>query len=86
MAFYLLSYDLHEPNCDYQSFYDALNAMEAKHIQDSVWGVRTTSSAQVVYKYLWRHMHSPKDRLFVVTFDKTQGFQAINCISNLYEL
>jgi hypothetical protein len=60
MALYLLSYDLHEPNFDYQSFYDALNAMEAKHIQDSVWGVRTTSSAEVVYKYLWTYVQPKK--------------------------
>ena len=86
MALYLLSYDLHEPNFNYQSFYDALNAMEARHIQDSVWGVRTTSSAEVVYKYLWRHMYSPKDRLLVVMFDKTQSFQTINCISKLSDL
>ena len=86
MALYLLSYDLHDPNFDYQSFYDALNAMEAKHIQNSVWGVRTTSSAEVVYKYLWRHIYSPKNRLFVVTFDKTQSFEAINCIDNLSDL
>jgi CRISPR/Cas system-associated endoribonuclease Cas2 len=86
MALYLLSYDLREPNFDYKSFYDALNAMEAKRIQNSVWGVRTTSSAEVVYKYLLRHMHSPEDRLFVVMFDKTQSFRAINCLSKLSDL
>jgi hypothetical protein len=66
MAVFLLSCDLRKPEFDYEPLYEALKAMNAEHIQDSVWRVNTSSAAEMVYKYLWRHMHSRGDRLFVV--------------------
>ncbi|HUE52206.1 MAG TPA: hypothetical protein VMO80_07700 [Terriglobales bacterium] len=86
MAVFLISYDLRKPDFDYQPLYDALAKIQAKHVQDSVWGVRTTSSATVVYEYLWQHMHNQKDRLFVVPFDKTQDYKANNSITPLKDL
>jgi hypothetical protein len=81
MAGYLISYDLRKPEFDYNPLYIALYAIEAKHIQDSVWGVNTRSSAKVVFDYLWRHMHNEKDRLFVIAFDKAQADEAKNSIT-----
>ena len=86
MAAYLISYDLRKPEFDYKPLYFALNAIEAKHIQDSVWGVNSRSSAKVVFDYLWRHMHNEKDRLFVVTFDKTKDDKAKNSITALKDI
>ncbi len=86
MAAYLISYDLRESEFDYELLYLALYAIEAKHIQDSVWGVNTRSSAKVVFDYLWRHMHNEKDRLFVVTFDKAQADEAKNSITALKDI
>ena len=86
MAVFLISYDLRKPDFDYDPLYKALAAIKAKHVQDSVWGVNTSSSAEVVFKYLWQHMHNEKDRLFVVPFDKTQDYHAINSITKLKDL
>jgi hypothetical protein len=83
MAMFLVSYDLRKPDFDYNPLYTALAAIKANHVQDSVWGVKTTSSAEVVFDYLWRHLHSEKDRLFVVSFDKTEDNKARNSITNL---
>ncbi|MGC2286695.1 MAG: hypothetical protein WA542_15675 [Candidatus Acidiferrum sp.] len=83
MAVFIISYDLRKPDYDYEPLYDALAAIKAKHLQDSVWGVRTSSNAAQVFKYLWAHMHSEKDRLFVVSFDKGQNYKANNSINRL---
>jgi hypothetical protein len=72
MAVFLISCDLRNPVFDYETLYQALKAVKAEHIQNSVWRVNTTSTAEIVYEYLWRHMHSKRDRLFVVPFDKSQ--------------
>ena len=86
MAVFLISYDLRKPDYDYQPLYDALDAIKAKHVQDSVWGVRTSSSAAEVFDYLWQHMHNEKDRLFVVPFDKEQQYKSMNAITKLKDL
>ncbi len=86
MALYLISYDLRNPEFDYKPLYVALCAIEAKHIQDSVWGVKTSSSAKIVFDYLWRHMENEKDRLFVVTLDKTEDVEAKNSITALKDI
>jgi hypothetical protein len=86
MAVYIVSYDLRKPDYDYTPLYTALDKIKAKHLQDSVWGVNTISSAEVVFDYLWQHMHNERDRLFVVTFDKTQDFKAKNSITKLMDI
>jgi hypothetical protein len=86
MAVFLISYDLRKPDYNYQPLYDALAEIKAKHVQDSVWGVRTTSSAEVVFDYLWKHVHNEKDRLFVVPFDKANDYKSQNAITLLKEL
>lgn len=86
MAVFLISYDLRKPDHDYQPLYDELDALNAKHVQDSVWGIRTDLNAKQVFEALWQHMHNAKDRLFVVTFDKSEDYKSINAITKLREL
>ncbi|PYX68818.1 MAG: hypothetical protein DMG72_22235 [Acidobacteria bacterium] len=86
MAVFLISYDLRKPDYDYQPLYDALDEIKAKHLQDSVWGVRTTRSAESICDALWQHMHNQKDRLFVVPFDKDQQYKSKNAITKLKDL
>jgi hypothetical protein len=86
MAVFLISYDLRKPDYDYKPLYDALAKVEAKHVQDSVWGLRTTSTAEVVFDYFWQHMHNEKDRLFVVPFDKDLAYKSKNAITMLKDL
>jgi hypothetical protein len=86
MAVFIISYDLRKPDFDYKPLYAALDKIKAKHIQDSVWGLNTTSDAEVVFKYLWQHMHNEKDRLFVITFNKEENYQAQNSITPLKDI
>lgn len=86
MAVYIISYDLRKPDYNYQPLYDALAEWGAKHVQDSVWGLRTDASAEQVFDDLWKHTHNEKDRLFVVTFDKEQNYKAQNSINQLKSL
>lgn len=83
MAVYIISYDLRKPDYDYQPLYEALDKIKAKHLQDSVWGVHTSSNAAQVFDYLWQHMHNEKDRLFVIPFDKEQEYKSQNAINKL---
>lgn len=83
---FLISYDLRKPDYNYDPLYAALDQIKAKHVQDSVWGVRTTSSASDVFDFIWRHLHNERDRLFVVPFDKEQGYKAQNSITPLKDL
>jgi hypothetical protein len=86
MAVFIISYDLRKPDYNYDPLYAALNEIGAKHIQDSVWGIRTSSSAEIVFNYLWQHMHNQKDRLFVIPFDKAQQYKSQNAITLLKEI
>jgi len=86
MAVFLISYDLRKPDYDYDPLYEALANIKAKHVQDSVWGVNTSSPAKVVFDYLWQHMHNEKDRLFVVPFDKASDYKSENAITLLKTL
>ena len=70
MSKYIISYDLRKPDYDYQPLYDALAEISATHIQDSVWAVRSTSTAEVISDYLWQFMHNQRDRLLVVEMEE----------------
>lgn len=83
---FIISYDLRKPDHDYEPLYDELDSIGAKHIQDSVWAVRTTSNAEAVFDALWEHMHNEKDRLFVVTFDKEENYKAKNSMTPLKDV
>lgn len=86
MGVYIISYDLRKPDFDYEPLYEALDEVEAKHIQDSVWGVRTDSEAKVVFDYLWQHMHNEEDRLFVIPFDSDSDYKSHRAITLLKNL
>jgi hypothetical protein len=86
VAIFLISYDLRNPDFDYELLYASLKLIEAKQVQDSIWEVNTKSSAKTVFNFLWLNMCNGRDRLFVVHFDKTQGYEDINSISDLAQM
>ena len=86
MSVFLISFDRLKPNHDYQPLYDELRKMGAKQIQDSLWSIRTTDAVFVIFDNLWQHMHSERDRLLVVSFDKKQEYAARNLLSPMKEL
>lgn len=83
MSVYIISYDLRKPDFDYEDLYTQLDNLGAKRIQKSVWGVDTVATAAEVFNSLWNKMHSEKDRLFVIPFDKTDEFKSQNAITKL---
>jgi hypothetical protein len=76
----LISYDLRKPDYDYDPLYEDLNAIDAKHIQDSVWAIQTDDTPEQIYDHLWPYLYSDKDRLLVVGIN---GFKAINSITQI---
>jgi hypothetical protein len=86
MSVLIIAYDLKEPNFDYQPLYDALAVIKAVQLQDSTWGVRTASTSAVIFDYLWPHVHSEKDRMFVVPFEKRAGYKSKNAINPLKDV
>jgi hypothetical protein len=86
MAVFIVSYDLRKPDFNYQPLYDALDEIGAKHVQDSIWGVDTSSSAASVFDYLWQYLHNERDRLFVITFDKKADYKSHKAITLLKNL
>jgi hypothetical protein len=84
---YLISYDLRKPNYterDYKELYAALAYLQAKHIQDSAWGVNLDWTAEQIFDHLWQHMHQPKDRLLVLQADGS--FKNINGITRFSDV
>jgi len=47
MSVFLISYDLRKPDYNYEPLYAALKKVNAKHVQDSVWGLNTISTARL---------------------------------------
>ena len=85
MARFIVSYDLRKPNyteADYEDMYSELESLNAKHIQDSVWAVRSESGAEAIFDSVRQHMHE-KDRLLVVGFD---AFKNVNGITKLKDV
>lgn len=83
MAVFIISYDLRKPDFDYKPLYAALDKIGAKHLQDSVWGVRKDNTAEQVWDYLWQFMHNERDRLFVIPFSKEDDYKSHNAITLL---
>jgi hypothetical protein len=66
MACYLISYDLRQPERDYDDLIKAIKAYKTwAHITESLWAVVTTSSARNIRDNLFNHIDAD-DRLIVV--------------------
>jgi CRISPR/Cas system-associated endoribonuclease Cas2 len=75
MAVFIISYDPRKPDDDCGPLYDALDDMGAKRIQQSVWGVRTNSTADEIFDVLWERLPNENDHLFVIPFDKDGDYR-----------
>jgi uncharacterized protein YaaW (UPF0174 family) len=83
MPVLLICYDLRKPNYteeDYEDLIDALKKLKAKHIQESVWSVRSESTSEEIHDQLETHLHFT-DRLLVadiVGFTSTNGMTKLS--------
>jgi hypothetical protein len=83
VAVYVICYDLRKPDYDYQPVYDELNSLSAKHIQDSVWAVKSDKSAKELFELLWPHFHNEKDRLMVSAITSWWGIHGMEIMPSL---
>jgi hypothetical protein len=66
MAVYFVAYDLAaKPRQNSKSLWDALTALGARRVQDSVWMVRSNFTAAQVREHLWPYV-GLSGRLLVV--------------------
>ena len=64
MTVYIVSYTLKQPGQDYQSLYDALEALNAHREQESFWLVNVSDTAKVLHNHL-KGVMDENDRLWV---------------------
>lgn len=69
MPRYLIAYDGSSKDTDYNKLEDKLVELKAKHIQLSVWGVRSDETASTIFQNLWPILNDPSNSLIVVPAD-----------------
>ena len=65
MAIYFIAYNLAKPGQNGKTLWDALTALGAKRIQESVWILRSNSTAAQLRDHLWQYV-GLSGRLLVV--------------------
>jgi hypothetical protein len=78
MAVYLVAYNLAKAD-QTKNLWEALTALGAKHIQDSVWAVRSNFTAAQLQKHLWPYV-GLQGRLLVAD---TQDWASWNPLSDI---
>lgn len=69
MNIFIITYDLIAPDKDYQSLYEAIESYkEHAHPLESVWFVKTSSSAENIRDHLKSYLDS-NDKIFVAEID-----------------
>jgi CRISPR-associated endonuclease Cas2 len=77
---YLISYDLNKDK-DYSELYKAIKAYGTwAHIQDSIWAVVSTSTAEEVFDNLNKHVDKD-DSLFVLKSGRAAKWKNQECKS-----
>ena len=79
MAIYFIAYNLAKPGQNGKSLWDALKALGAKRIQESVWMLRSNSTAAQVRDHLWQYI-GLSGRLLVI---EGLGWAAWNPMSDV---
>ncbi len=79
MAIYFIAYNLAKPGQNGKTLWDALKALGAKRIQESVWMLRSNSTAAQVRDHLWQYI-GLSGRLLVI---EGQGWAAWNPMSDV---
>ena len=79
MTTYIISYDLREPDRDYDKLYKKLKAYSNwAHITDSTWAVVSSNSAKEVRKDLAAVLDGD-DRIFVVPSRRGAAWRNVKC-------
>jgi CRISPR/Cas system-associated endoribonuclease Cas2 len=84
MAAFLVTYDLVGTDATSENYAKLIAEIKTTtwaHVQDSVWIVLTTESAQQIFSRLWHHMHST-DRLFVLRSGREAWWGNTMCSSD----
>ncbi len=79
MAIYFIAYNLAKPGQNGKTLWDVLTALGAKRIQESVWILRSNSTAAQIRDHLWQYI-GLSGRLLVV---EGLGWAAWNPMSDV---
>ena len=79
MAIYFIAYSLANPGRTGKTLWDVLTALGAKRILESVWVLRSNSTAAQIRDHLWPHV-GLSGRLAVV---ESHGIAAWNPLSDV---
>ena len=79
MPIYFIAYNLAKPGQNGKTLWDVLTALGAKRIQESVWILRSNSTAAQIRDHLWQYI-GLSGRLLVV---ESQGCAAWNPMSDV---
>jgi hypothetical protein len=79
MAIYFIAYNLAKPGQNGKTLWDALKSLGAKRIQESVWMLRSNSTAAQVRDHLWQYI-GLSGRLLVI---EGLGWAAWNPMSDV---
>jgi CRISPR/Cas system-associated endoribonuclease Cas2 len=79
MNCYIITYDLRQPDRDYESLYDAIKKYPKwARINESVWAVVTQRDAVQIRDNLDQHLHS-NDRIFIVKSGVEAAWRNTKC-------
>lgn len=81
---YIISYDLRNPNRDYQTLYDELDRLQAKRVLESLWAVRRTSTDAGRLRDHMKGFIDGDDRVLVAAIDNKWGtFNALHALNKV---
>lgn len=79
MAVYFIAYNLANPGHNGKSLWDVLTSLGAKRVQESVWILRSNSTAAQLRDHLWQYI-GISGRLLVV---ESMGWAAWNPMADV---
>lgn len=74
---------MRQPGRNYQSLYDALEALPAKRILESMWGLRHTNTTCVLLRDYFKQKIDGNDRLVVTKLETWASFSSMTDINKI---
>ena len=69
MTVYFIGYNLARPGQSAKTLWDALTGLGAKRVQDTVWTMRSSSTAAQIRDQLWHYIGVGGSLLVIVSLD-----------------
>lgn len=83
MALYFVEYDLRAPGRNYQPLYDSLEALGAKRILESLWGLSHANTTCVLLRDHLKPKIDSNDRLIVAKVSDWASLRSMTDINKI---